>query len=1184
MDIQQFVAHLSQFEQDWQNSPLDLLEPQLRTLLEQAGALTIAPVMRLLNAAVGASAPEEVYCEVGCQQGIHLIGALLNQPQCMAYAVADVTRPDFKQAVIDHLFENLTAFKLEEQVLFCEQSYEEFFVELKDAGLDDRIGVFVYNGSTDYRSQLLGLMLAQSFLADQAVLFISQGASETVRQAVGDFLATYPQARLLLDTLSGTKSHPSPPGLCDDWLILSWDASNPSAQDEFDWQQYRDAAVIEAIASLPVRQDETLEALRQEAVQLHLAGRLIEAEQHYRTILERDRQNAAVWFDLGMLYHLAENDAAALEALQQSLTLQPENALAQHISGLVLERMERHSEAIAAYQQALTLDATYADTLYRLGNLLLQTHDCSQAEAIFRRVIAIEPNEFSGHFGLGETLMAQQKAEAAIAAYRQALLLKQRDPNILRKIGEAYTAVGDLANAYNFFAHAANRDGNPEAAIEAFQAAFALAGGTVHDYLTLGDCYRLCGQLDAAINCLQAAAKLEPDDLSLNVLPQTILPFLYQNVDEIATCYQRFEQGLKSIKQKVDLAEAGHEIANSLKSFPLLGPFYLAYQAVNVRELQSLYGQLLQRGMREFHPNWLSSLVMPPLSETGKETGKIRIGYLADSMGTSSMSHWALGWLKHHDRSQFEIYCYNTGSASDHRTEQFKALSDVYRYIPDDIQAVSQQILADNLHILVFLAIGTHNPTAMTACLRLAPVQCSTWGHPVTSGIPTIDYYLSGALIEPENGQEHYTEQLIRLPNIGVSYPQPAIPAPTKTRADFGIKAEAVLYVSCQMLVKYLPQHDGLFTAIAQRVPQATFVFIVRSTGTNRSSQTLERQFRQRLQQAFVAVGLNSDDYCVFLPGQNWQDYTSLLLDADVFLDTPAFSGGHTTFDAIACNLPIVSHAGEFMRGRQSCGMLTMMGITETIAQDEAEYVEIAVRLGLAPEWRRAIAQQMSERQQRLFDDNDCVRGLEQFYQQVVATTLAQQQADSLPTPIETQPATKLVLHVGCGPYNPDALPEPLRTPNWREVRLDIDPNVKPDLIGSMTDMSAVLNELVDAVFSSHNLEHLYAHEVPLALAEFYRVLKPGGFVLITLPDIQAVAEHVAQGNLEEPLYISPAGPVTALDILYGLQTAIANGNHFMAHRTAFTAETLHQKLEQTGFRKLEVHKKNLNLWATGYK
>jgi predicted SAM-dependent methyltransferase len=187
-------------------------------------------------------------------------------------------------------------------------------------------------------------------------------------------------------------------------------------------------------------------------------------------------------------------------------------------------------------------------------------------------------------------------------------------------------------------------------------------------------------------------------------------------------------------------------------------------------------------------------------------------------------------------------------------------------------------------------------------------------------------------------------------------------------------------------------------------------------------------------------------------------------------------------------------------------------------------------------------------------------------------------------SPDPPEAASKLILHVGCGPYNPEALPRPFRTADWREVRLDINPAVQPDIIGSITDLSAVPNDSMDAVFSSHNLEHIYAHEVPIALGEFYRVLKPGGRVIITLPDIQVVAEYVAQGKLEEPLYESPAGPISAIDILYGLRTDIVQGNHFMAHRTAFTGDSLSQKLQQIGFNRVEIQRDYLNLWAIGHK
>jgi SAM-dependent methyltransferase len=177
----------------------------------------------------------------------------------------------------------------------------------------------------------------------------------------------------------------------------------------------------------------------------------------------------------------------------------------------------------------------------------------------------------------------------------------------------------------------------------------------------------------------------------------------------------------------------------------------------------------------------------------------------------------------------------------------------------------------------------------------------------------------------------------------------------------------------------------------------------------------------------------------------------------------------------------------------------------------------------------------------------------------------------------------KKVLHVGCGPYHPHALPPELRTEEWQEIRLDINPAVNPDILGTITDLSAVPDESVDAVFSSHNIEYIYTYEVPRALQEFKRVLKPHGMAVITCPDIQAVALEVAQGNLENPLYISPAGPIAAIDILYGLGTSIEQGNYYMAHKTAFTAETLKEKLLKAGFEQVKVRREGLNLWATAY-
>jgi SAM-dependent methyltransferase len=175
---------------------------------------------------------------------------------------------------------------------------------------------------------------------------------------------------------------------------------------------------------------------------------------------------------------------------------------------------------------------------------------------------------------------------------------------------------------------------------------------------------------------------------------------------------------------------------------------------------------------------------------------------------------------------------------------------------------------------------------------------------------------------------------------------------------------------------------------------------------------------------------------------------------------------------------------------------------------------------------------------------------------------------------------TLTVLHVGCGSKAASGLHKSFQAPGWTEVRLDLDPSVEPDIVASITDMAMVESSSIDAVFSSHNLEHLEAHEVPLALAEFFRVLRPGGMLLATMPDLQSVAKLIADDKLEETAYTSPAGPVTPLDILYGYRPFLAKGASAMAHRTGFTMRSLGMALRNAGFQEGQLWTQELDLWA----
>ena len=180
----------------------------------------------------------------------------------------------------------------------------------------------------------------------------------------------------------------------------------------------------------------------------------------------------------------------------------------------------------------------------------------------------------------------------------------------------------------------------------------------------------------------------------------------------------------------------------------------------------------------------------------------------------------------------------------------------------------------------------------------------------------------------------------------------------------------------------------------------------------------------------------------------------------------------------------------------------------------------------------------------------------------------------------------KTFLHVGCGKNLKHQTTPHFALPPWREIRVDIDPTVEPDVLGSMIEMSEIAAESADAIFSSHNIEHLYPHEVPLALSEFLRVLNKDGYLVLTCPDLKAICQLVADDKLTEAAYQSPLGPITPLDVIYGYRPDLAAGNHYMAHRCGFTECVLVNTLQAAGFKSIASvsYPHRFDLWAIATK
>jgi len=494
----------------------------------------------------------------------------------------------------------------------------------------------------------------------------------------------------------------------------------------------------------------------------------------------------------------------------------------------------------------------------------------------------------------------------------------------------------------------------------------------------LGSILESQGKVKESIAYFEKALENNPQSLKAYRRYHMLLPVVYESVADIQFWRSRFEQGLKSLDESISLDKLSDRI-NALESIGCRTTFLLTYQGYNNLNLQHQYGQIVQRVMAANYPYWSQSLSMPELSKSNTSKGKLRIGYVSSHFFFHSVGVMAMGYFKHCNHEHFEIYAYHIGSTNDYVTEQFREFSHAFYNIPESLESVCEQIRVDNLHILIFLDVGMDTTTNLLAGLRLAPVQCVWAGHPDTTGLPTIDYFLSSDAHETEDAQKHYSEKLIRLPNLSHVYAKPSIPDVDKTRSDMGLPEDVPIYVSCQTSFKYLPQYDYLFPEIVKRIPSAKVVFCLGG-----KDDILAQLLQNRIKQAFERAGLGSETSCIFLGRLGFNDYLSLLSLSNASLDTIGFTGSNTTLQAIACGLPVVTLPTELMRGRQSYGIFKTLGIMDTVASDEGEYIEIAVRLGIDNAWRESISQKMRLNHHLVYDDITCVKELEQFFVEAV--------------------------------------------------------------------------------------------------------------------------------------------------------------------------------------------------------
>lgn len=614
--------------------------------------------------------------------------------------------------------------------------------------------------------------------------------------------------------------------------------------------------------------------------------------------------------------------------------------------GQVLAANGMPAAALRALSRALEHDPDCVPALVSTGLLHAENGDLETAREMLLDAVAIDDSSADAHNALGIVLGRMGRAAEARDCF---LAAAERDPGHVESRISAALAFRDLGIERS------------DESIQWVRRALAIDPSSLRASDLLSALLAEQGRRNEAIAECDRYLALDKDAL----LPHwrrciSLLPAVYHPGDDVGEIRQAYGEALRSLSRRIERKppRSAQEIARLVE---LDQPFYLPYQGENDAELQRIYGSLVVSLLTK----WRESVGLSGLTMGRRRGRKIRLAIVSSFVRHHSVWHANIrGFAQHLPRDRFEVFCYQTTLQDRSALPPEARLFD--RYVDGNRSLLDWTLMIQNdaPDVIYYPELGMDTMSIRLAGQRLAPVQVVGWGHPETSGLPTIDHFISGELLEPGDGREHYTEELHALPGTGTCYVPIGVPASEPDSMVRGTLGRGrVNYLSCQSVFKYLPIYDSIFCEIAMQVPGCQFVFVEDVVAARKEI------FRQRIRNSFASRGVDPEAFVRFIPPLPLPKFLGLLKSADVYLDTIGFSGYSTAMMAAEHGCPIVTVEGRLMRGRLASAVLRQIGVAETIARDPAEYVDIASRLGNADHMRRSLSSRMSQGLGAALDD-----------------------------------------------------------------------------------------------------------------------------------------------------------------------------------------------------------------------
>ncbi|MBF0378645.1 MAG: tetratricopeptide repeat protein [Desulfamplus sp.] len=797
-------------------------------------------------------------------------------------------------------------------------------------------------------------------------------------------------------------------------------------------------------------------------------------------LTKRTPNNALAWMLKGQILKEMGRFAEAEEPFRSAVKLAPNESNHAVLLASTLRCLNRLDEAEAILRNLLKSHPELPDAWNNLGNILINRFHYQEAENCFKEALKHTGNPEQMALwlqNLGAVLMHQAKNEEAYKYFEQAGELNPDEVNIqsnlgalLLRLGKVDEAGSVLNNAHKRWssnsgvqsnlANVLTRQGNREEAKAIYERLANSEQADIEALMGLARIYKEESKEDNRVTALLEKAlekfpnhpkvlfglachqmelgNIKKSFILLTKIPEDVgIPQVKLGIPLLRLCLslqitypteEAMKEHYANFALKLDALEtAWSDTFLESERWCIVGssqPFMLAYMPFNQRNLLERYGRQIVYAMEI---KFGTTLPERPTRS------RICVGVVSSHFRRHSV--WDVitsGWFRNIDREHFELIAYDL----DLRRDKVKgAMESLCEKVVSGFTTTEEwidKIRADAPDVLIYPEIGMECGTTQLACNRLAPVQCVSWGHPVTSGLPTMDYYISAELIESELSESHYTEQLIRLPGLGVSL-QPI----DEIERTFDLKkldlTDRKVRILCpQSIYKLLPIYDHIFIKLAKCITDCQFIFF-----EHERFQEGVNILKERLEKIFADNNLAMSDYCKFLPFLSRGEFYGLLRQCTLAFDCPGFSGFTTAMQLYHYGLPMVTLEGEFMRQRLAAGILRQIGVDELIAYSESEFIEKMVYYATHEADRHEISERLKQGMAGIYGDTRPIRALEDFL-----ISKFQHHIKSIPLTSTAKEESKTTTQIESSAFNPKE--QKIMDKAQTELPANFDPLIEP--------------------------------------------------------------------------------------------------------------------------------------------